>query len=48
MECCLNLHLLYYKKDDSIKLYKTGVYDAMYLAALSINPKSMSKEELDR
>ncbi|MBW9146145.1 DNA alkylation repair protein [Clostridium sp. CM027] len=35
------------KNDDLAKeLYKTGIYDAMYLAALSINPKSMSKEEL--
>lgn len=36
------------KKNDELakELYKTGVYDAMYLAALSINPKSLSKEEL--
>ena len=38
----------YVKKNDDLakKLYNTGNYDGMYLAGLSINPKSMSKDEL--
>ena len=39
----------YVKKNDELakELYNTGNYDAMYLAGLSINPKSMSKDELE-
>lgn len=37
------------KKNDVLakELYNTGNYDAMYLAGLSINPKSMTKSELE-
>jgi 3-methyladenine DNA glycosylase AlkD len=35
------------KNDDLAKeLYNTGNYDAMYLAGLSINPSSLTKEEI--
>ncbi len=36
------------KKNQSLAraLYQTGNYDAMYLAGLTVNPKSMTKEEL--
>ncbi|QED49717.1 DNA alkylation repair protein [Cytobacillus dafuensis] len=38
----------YVKKDQelALKLYDSGIYDAMYLAGISINPKLMTKEEL--
>ncbi|MBS4190096.1 DNA alkylation repair protein [Bacillus sp. FJAT-49705] len=38
----------YVKKDQelALKLYNSGIYDAMYLAGLSINPKLMTKEDL--
>jgi len=38
----------YVKKDHelALKLYDSGNHDAMYLAGLSINPKLISKEEL--
>lgn len=38
----------YVKKDHNLalELYKTGNSDAMYLAGLSINPKLMTKEDL--
>lgn len=37
------------KKNQSLALalYDTGHYDAMYLAGLSVNPKLMTKEELE-
>jgi 3-methyladenine DNA glycosylase AlkD len=36
------------KKDQSLAraLYQTGNYDAMYLAGLTVDPKSLTKEEL--
>lgn len=39
----------YVKKNDILarELYNTGNYDAMYLAGLSINPKSMTKDEVE-
>lgn len=39
----------YVKKNDILarELYNTGNYDAMYLAGLSINPKSMTKAEVE-
>ncbi len=38
----------YVKKNDDLakELYNTGNYDAMYLAGLSINPNSLTKEEI--
>jgi 3-methyladenine DNA glycosylase AlkD len=38
----------YVKKDHdlALKLYNSGIHDAMYLAGLSINPKFISKEVL--
>lgn len=39
----------YVKKNDMLarELYNTGNYDAMYLAGLSINPKGMTKDEVE-
>lgn len=39
----------YVKKNDRLarELYNTGNYDAMYLAGLSINPKGMTKDEIE-
>lgn len=36
------------KKDQvlALQLYESGNYDAMYLAGLSINPKTITKEQL--
>ncbi|WP_409341928.1 DNA alkylation repair protein [Paenibacillus sp. MBLB4367] len=36
------------KKDQelALSLYESGVYDAMYLAGLTVNPQSMTKERL--
>lgn len=38
----------YVKKDEALalQLYDSGNYDAMYLAGLSINPKTITKEQL--
>lgn len=38
----------YVKKNDDLakELYNTGNYDAMYLAGLSINPSSLTKDEI--
>lgn len=38
----------YVKKDHelALKLYDSGIYEAMYLAGLSVNPKLMTKETL--
>jgi 3-methyladenine DNA glycosylase AlkD len=38
----------YVKKDHelALKLYDSGIHDAMYLAGLSVNPKLLSKETL--
>ncbi|MFS1510978.1 DNA alkylation repair protein [Chengkuizengella sp. SCS-71B] len=35
-------------KDLALKLYESGNSDAMYLAGLSVDPKQMSKEQLQR
>lgn len=40
----------YVKKDHelALKLFDSGVYEAMYLAGLSVNPKLMTKETLQK
>lgn len=40
----------YVKKDHdlALKLYDSGVYEAMYLAGLSVNPKLMTKDMLQK
>ncbi|QBP42169.1 DNA alkylation repair protein [Paenisporosarcina antarctica] len=40
--------LKHVKKDQELvlKLYDSGIYDAMYLAGLAVNPKLMTKEQL--
>lgn len=47
--CDLKKLVKYVKENDELakELYNTGNYDAMYLAGLSINPKSMTKEEIE-